>query len=191
MDEIINLPDDPGSVEFGLRITADRYEGEYFADMTLQEDSEYYRIIEVASNDYSYFSLTIDDCGFALEALPENVFGRYYRENRVIALNSAVAVRKSVLLHEMIHFYEDSLSKLNSAINEWLLIQLYNKLKDQISGLDELMLSHADLLSISDLEESGGKHGLLFLLKSYDLDLACGYPLGTVMGYGYADPEQD
>lgn len=33
----------------------------------------------------------------------------------------------------------------------------------------------------------GGVHDLLFLLKSFDLDLRMNYPLGTVFGYGMAD----
>ena len=43
---------------------------------------------------------------------------------------------------------------------------------------------HAHLLTGSTIYSSGGLHDILFLLKSFDLDIRMGYPLGTVFSYG-------
>ena len=40
------------------------------------------------------------------------------------------------------------------------------------------------ILNETELQSQGGTHDILFLLKSFDLDLRKGYPLGTVFGYG-------
>ena len=43
------------------------------------------------------------------------------------------------------------------------------------------------MLTESGLYEAGGLHDVLFLLKSFDLDIRKGYDLGTVFGYGRRD----
>ena len=64
---------------------------------------------------------------------------------------------------------------------------LYKDLRNKISKLDEIITKHAHVFNESDLYEEGGLHDILFLLKSFDLDIRMGYPLGTVFGYGRID----
>ena len=64
-------------------------------------------------------------------------------------------------------------------------------LKTKIPKLDDIISSHAHLLTGSTIYYRGGLHDILFLLKSFDLDIRMGYPLGTVFGYGRADEFKD
>lgn len=62
-------------------------------------------------------------------------------------------------------------------------MHLYNKLNPEIPDLDDKIAGRANILSGMDIYIQGGKHDILFFLKSLDLDLRCGYKLGTVCGY--------
>jgi hypothetical protein len=57
--------------------------------------------------------------------------------------------------------------------------------------LDEIITSHAHMLTGSSLYARGGLHDILFLLKSFDLDIRMGYSLGTVFAYGRSDEFKD
>jgi len=70
-------------------------------------------------------------------------------------------------------------------------LELYKKLSSQIEDLDSRILAHANIHSGTDIAQRGGSHDILFLLKSFDLDLQCGYKLGTVCGYGRDDFESE
>ena len=72
-------------------------------------------------------------------------------------------------------------------MHDMLYWALYQALKEKIPKLDEIITGHAHLLTGSMLFEEGGLHDILFLLKSFDLDISMGYPLGTVFGYGRID----
>ena len=61
---------------------------------------------------------------------------------------------------------------------------LYQDLKSKIGNLDDVISRHLPLLNIRDINWEGGKHDLLFFVKSLDLDLRLGKELGTVFGYG-------
>ena len=64
---------------------------------------------------------------------------------------------------------------------------LYSSLKKKIPGLDEIISGQAHILSSSEIYKTGGLHDVLFLLKSFDLDIRMSYPLGTVFAYGVCD----
>ena len=68
-----------------------------------------------------------------------------------------------------------------------LQIECRRKACDKIPELDNIITGHAHLLNESVLYKQGGLHDILFLLKSFDLDIRMGYPLGTVFGYGRID----
>lgn len=53
--------------------------------------------------------------------------------------------------------------------------------------LNERIEAHGHILNSSQIAKTGGVHDILFLLKSFDLDLKMGYKLGTVFGYGMTD----
>ena len=46
---------------------------------------------------------------------------------------------------------------------------------------------NAHMLTEATLYSRGGLHDILFLLKSFDLEIRMGYPLRTVFAYGRAD----
>ena len=56
-----------------------------------------------------------------------------------------------------------------------------------MDGLDEIITKNAHVLNEQSLYEIGGDHDLTFFLKSLDLDIRMGYPLGTVFGYGMTE----
>ena len=99
--------------------------------------------------------------------------------------------KDSVLLHELIHVHERIVNVFPIYYHDTLYWALYSDLKKKIPKLDELISGHAHMLVGQDIEHQGGAHGILFLLKSLDLDIRMGWKLGTVFNYGYADLFRD
>lgn len=97
----------------------------------------------------------------------------------------------SVILHEMIHMHEFVVNEYPMFYHDTLLWSLYSDLKSKIPELDTIINEHAHILNESTLYASGGLHDILFLLKSFDLDIKKGYPLGTVFAYGRAEDFKD
>ena len=62
---------------------------------------------------------------------------------------------------------------------------LRDKLEQEKENASRQLKDYANLISkiLAEIEDND----LLFLLKSFDLDLRMNYPLGTVFGYGMAD----
>lgn len=92
-----------------------------------------------------------------------------------------------VILHEMIHLHEFVLEILPMYFHDAVLFCLYKDLKNKINDLDQRIEAHGNILNSSSIANIGGTHDILFLLKSFDLDLKNGYKLGTVFGYGMAN----
>ena len=109
--------------------------------------------------------------------------GCTYGTYKIEIIKSCVDDKKT-LLHEMIHLFESRAKYLNPIINEWLYRFLYRKLSSRISDLDDRILHHAYSNLSSNMENLNGLHGILFYLKSLDLDIRCDYSLGTICGYG-------
>lgn len=95
------------------------------------------------------------------------------------------------ILHEMIHLHEFVVNQHPMFYHDTLLWSLYFDLKNKIPELDTIINEHAHILNESTLYASSGLHDILFLLKSFDLDIKKGYPLGTVFAYGRADDFKD
>ena len=91
----------------------------------------------------------------------------------------------AVLLHELIHVHERIVNAFPIYYHDTLYWALYTDLKKKIPELDELISEHAHMLVEQDIDRDGGAHGVLFLLKSLDLDIRMRWPLGTVFNYGY------
>ena len=87
----------------------------------------------------------------------------------------------------MIHLHEAVLDGLPTYYRDIVLYCLYKDLRDKIPDLDDRIEAHGHILNESLLSNYGGRHDILFLLKSFDLDLKMGYPPGTIFGYGMAD----
>ena len=78
-----------------------------------------------------------------------------------------------------------------SYYHDILLFSLYDDLRKRVPDLRDRIIAHTHLISSEKVLLSGGEHDLLFFLKSIDLDLRCGYPLGTVCGYGRDEYDGD
>lgn len=175
--------------EFKLYSTILDYGESYFEDMTFQENSLCWNIysfivenfeelyLDLSSSKWMYRFLIVEDT-------PE-FLGQCNSLERTISITQSHINDKKTILHEMIHAYENILDSVGySVLRENLLIALYRKLLPKISDLEQRIADHSELYSQTNVMNSGGKHDLLFFLKSLDLDIRCGYDLGTVCGYG-------
>ncbi len=104
---------------------------------------------------------------------------------RTIKINPQFVDDKNIILHEMIHAHEHILSLVNPLLKETLIVELYKHLLLKFKDLDCIIYNHANISHNSDLAELGGYHGLLFMLKSLDLDFRCGNDPFTIFGYDY------
>ena len=113
---------------------------------------------------------------------PDDCDGYFDREKKILCASPDAA--DSTILHEMIHLHEFVINQLPMYWHDTLYWALYKDLRDKIPELDTIITDHAHLLNESVLYKQGGLHNILFLLKSFDLDIKMGYPLGTVISYG-------
>ena len=104
---------------------------------------------------------------------------------RTIKINPQFVDDKNIILHEMIHAHEHILSLVNPLLKETLIVELYKHLFPKFKDLDYIIYNHANISHNSELTELGGYHGLLFMLKSLDLDFRCGNEPFTIFGYDY------
>ena len=140
--------------------------------MTLPDELEYYN-----SN---WFKTQISD-------LEEHAMGQFDPVNQIITISPKAVDSDSVLLHEMIHAHEFVVNEMPMYFHDMILWALYTDLKCKIDGLDDAISQHAHFLNEWDIARFGGCHDILFLLKSFDLDIRQGYTLGTVFGYSGID----
>lgn len=116
---------------------------------------------------------------------PDDCDGYFDREKKILCASPDAA--DSTILHEMIHLHEFVINQLPMYWHDTLYWALYKNLRDKIPELDNIITGHAHLLNESVLYKQGGLHDILFLLKSFDLDIKMRYPLGTVLAYGRAE----
>jgi hypothetical protein len=163
------------------------YEEEYFSDLTLNDFIElcdYDNQTDIKSLfDYPYwrFYIVPDDhpdldsadgiCRYDIEN------GEFY-----IKIGESHKNDKATILHEMIHAYEDLVKDSNYISSQLLLILLYDKLYRKIPDLKYYLylIANRDLFHF----EFNLTHTPTFLLKSFDLDLRLGLPLGSIVAYG-------
>ena len=107
------------------------------------------------------------------DGVPEIVIGENYIDD------------DTVIAHELIHLHETILEEYLPYACDIVFWALYQDLKTKIKNLDEIVSRHLSLLNIRDINREGGKHDLLFFVKSIDLDLRLGKELGTVFDYGH------
>jgi hypothetical protein len=172
-------------------------EDTYFRDMTFQVDSilRDYLQFEIA-NENGVFSPSHTDvceklsslsnayCRFYVKDLPPRIAGRYNSREKTITISPEYSNNQAVIMHEMIHAYEDSLHSEPDFYRDILFMCLYKELSGKVEDLDSRILAHSHVFEAEIISSYGGAHGMLFFLKSLELDLRCGYKLGTVCGYG-------
>lgn len=137
----------------------------------------------LANAPYEFFKFIVsqpeDDCD-----------GYFDGQNQVLCVSPDHLKDDSTVLHEMIHLHEFVVNEHLMFYHDTLLWSLYSDLKHTIPELDTIINEHAHILNEDSLYASGGVHDILFLLKSFDLDIKMGYPLGSVFAYGRADAFQ-
>lgn len=140
-------------------------------EITLPEELEYFS--------YSYFTYHIANF--------DDFNGCFNREDLSLSVDMASANTDRVILHEMIHLHEFVINDLPMFFHDAVLFCLYKNLKSKVIDLDERIETHGHILNSEQIAAVGGVHDILFLLKSFDLDLKMGYQLGTVFGYGMTE----
>ena len=120
---------------------------------------------------------------YIVKPLDNDVAGYFSKDDKVLCVAPEYLHMDSVILHEMIHMIECHLEDFPKFYHDAVLICLYKHLRKEIQNLDDLILAHSHLLRGEEITARGGNHDILFLLKSFDLDLKFGYKLGTVCGY--------
>ena len=168
-----------------------------FEDMLFQEGTSTYELIQCKTksagsdewydtaidlpDELAYFSYTFFH--FKVEKL-EDCEGVFNRLEQSITLPPEALENDSTILHELIHLHEYVINELPLYFHDMVYWALYKDLKTKIPELDDIITGHAHLLTGSSIFSAGGLHDILFLLKSFDLDIRMGYPLGKVFAYG-------
>ena len=163
---------------------------DYFDDMMLDKKSIMGKYMETHSNNTSNgtdaLSLMGNRYRFEVSAdMPNDYDGYNRQDDKLIVIGKSAINDNSVILHEMLHAHEQILLSIDHVVRDTLILELYKKLKIQIEKLDDIILFHSNIQHSVELSEIGGEHSLLFMLKSLDIDLRCGYELFTVFGYDY------
>ena len=172
--------------EYHLLETILDYENRYFEDMTCEEGSLCWDISSFAVEETEYLDLNLETNLYRFYIVNDSseYSGRHNWPERKIEITQSYINAPEVILHEMIHAYEYILQNKQPVLYDMLFLRLYHKLQSLIPDLDERISDHAEIYGQSKLSHAGGYHGILFYLKSLDLDIRCGFQLGTVCGYG-------
>lgn len=178
---------------------------DYFQDMLFEPGTSTYELIQCKSkqegsdewiddevgrpDELAYFSTTF--LKYKVEELGDDMLAYYDKNEQLICVSPEGLKNKHTVPHEMIHVYEDLINELPMYYHDMVYWALYKDLKKKIDNLDDIISSHAHLLTGSTIYSQGGLHDILFLLKSFDLDIRMRYPLGTVFGYGKTEEFKD
>jgi len=182
---------------------AKRFEDEYFKDMTFRPGTfiHDYFIHEPVEDEDGFegeggfnidtLGISIASCRFKVSRLRRKFLGSYSIGKRIITISAEKMKDDDVLLHEMIHAYEDMLlSKdyfgLRLTLRELLTHFLDKDLSKKIKNLEDVIHEFIHIRPYDDKTPNGRFHSFLFLLKSLELDLRLGKKPGTVFEYGLA-----
>lgn len=136
-------------------------------------------------NGFRYFSY--EDFYYRVRELKDPYLACFSYRNYSLTVDPRYLDDDFPILHEMIHMHEFVLDIYPQYYREVILFCLYKDLCGRVNPieLDEKIRRHMHIPNQRMLAQKVGKHDLLFLLKSFDLDLKMGYKLGTVFGYEY------
>ena len=113
--------------------------------------------------------------------------GSYNTVEHILTVTPDQLEEDHTILHEMIHVYENLLEETSMNRKDMVCWALYKELRKKVPELDSLIDDIVDNLMSECAFDRNGGHGILFLLKSIDLDIKMGYSLGTVFHYGGDD----
>lgn len=159
------------------------YEEEYFSDLRLIDYKDELfavkifddqKFIDSFEGEDILYKLTIGDgWRFKLVDYDDETCGGLTSYTEKLVEISNKYNNKDTLLHEMIHVYELILKSYQ--LDDFVLLKLYDELLPKIKNLNKLMNL--------DKHIAFKEHSLLFMLKSFKLDLEFGYKLGTIYQY--------
>ena len=176
----------------------------YFGDMLFDNGTETYKLIQVqaqmdGSDNWIDTTIDLPDAleyfspswfTYHVKDLEDGAVGVFNGMDYSLSVDSQHLADNSVVLHEMIHLHEFVIDLHPLFFHDAIFWYLYRKLSKEIPDLDERIEAHGHILNASTIARQGGTHDILFLLKSFDLDLQMGYELGTVFGYGMAESDK-
>jgi hypothetical protein len=194
-DQILIWTGTASEDEKRLARTIEKFENKYFNDVQFEPESITGDFFAVEFQDDSgKLQKDYEDVPFPISLIQTYVFkleeikaeGQCDTEKHIICIKPKYKTKKAIILHEMIHAYEGILleNPLGEVLRDMLFISLYKDLNTKIKNLDNLIMTHGHSMNQRDITTKGGFHGILFYLKSLDLDLRLGLKLGTVCGYG-------
>lgn len=166
--------------------------GNYFDDLTLQEDSITSTIFETnveypLQTFYNNLIVRVREFG------DSNLLAYYDSQYHTVTVSPKAKTEEYCILHEMIHMFDKHYDYLNG-LRDAVAWRLYYHLQKKIKELDKAILDFTKIKSLKSINRCPenpsvykGGHDTLFLLKSFDLDMKMNYPFGTVLGYGYTD----
>ena len=188
------------NVRFGIEMTEQEMEVDNFMeehaflfnDMLFKPDSKTYEMAVMSDGQTEDAEMFLPECllYFGYECFHLKVCemddcnGFYNHETQTLAIDSK-HVTPDTILHEMIHLHEDVLLELSPYYRDVVFYELYKTVKERIPLLDEIIEQHGHLSVMTRV--FGGLHSMLFLLKSFEIDMYHSWKLGTTFGYGQAD----
>lgn len=172
----------------------------YFGDMRFESDSilHDFVIVQTKNNEGVWVDCTTDLppsfdpfsyqwFTYHIKEVDPLTQGRFDHEEQSLTISPRYVEDEVTILHELIHLHEFVIDELPLYYHELVLWCLYQNLRSKVSNLDIIIKKCVHIYDQDMLNSRAGAHGILFLLKSIDIDLRKGYPLGTVFGYGRKD----
>ena len=169
----------------------------FFSDMMFEQDSIVGKYLECKTSENIYDEEMIDYMPIPelsifsydmvickIESMEKDYMGCFNEAEMTLTVGPEFVNDDHVILHEMIHIHEFLLSKIDVLYRDILFYELYKKISNEIDNINDLMDMWCNGVNQLGIKQKGGRHSPLFLLKSLDIDLQCGYELGTTMGYG-------
>jgi hypothetical protein len=170
-----------------LRRLAIEFGDRYFADLQLNTPSIRRRLLKMqveldgewVDTEDEILSPTVDDWIFRYRRFRRPFLGLCEWKARAIYIKpgQTATEHRSTVLHELLHAYE---RQLPPALQQWLTIDLYRRMGKIIKPA--MLNRYIDVSTHSVLHDS--THGVLFLLKSLDIDHRHRWPWGTTFAYG-------
>lgn len=178
------------------------YSEEYFSDFRFEPESivsDYISVKTSGDDGQTWFNddfrppyafieyfdqLVLESIQYIVKPMEDDCEGMFNSRDFSIFIPPRNLDNKPTILHESIHLHEAVIDQTPKFYHDILLLCLYNDLRTKIKDLDSRILEHTHVYFGDQITTLGGDHDVLFFLKSLDLDLRCGYKLGTVCGYG-------
>lgn len=165
----------------------------YFSDMEYDYDNPYCQFLLAYYENMDYNSPNFADrffpklSNFIYEDLKGRILSTFDKEGSIMIINSDLDEEEEniALLHSLIHYYEDKLNNVSYHYHDILVIALYRSLSRKVEDLDDLIIEYGRIQNIEHMDSDiHDEHDILFLLKSFDLDIKMDLEIGTIYNNG-------